>query len=220
MSLHYITLKRLNFFYTKKKNYSLVVFFSLSQFYRFYAFLGYNNSVNNWINNHYLVGHYNNFAVINLYKMLNILRINFSVLLKVLLYRYASFLVINENTNKNFYHIYYKKFIFGNISYYFGNWWKGFLKNYKIFTAQKVHRRLKNYYFCFKQFPSYVFFIGQVGLQDRISSYHVNQELNVLKILNLIYIDTKESTQRITNPLLINTKSYKTHLLIMKIFFF
>jgi hypothetical protein len=120
MSLHDLNLKRLSFFNFKKKS-SVIVFFSLNQLYRFYAFLGYNLSVNNSVNNYYLIGFHNNFAIIDLYKMLNIFKINFSILLKILLYKYGSFLVINENSNKGFYYIYYKKFIFGNVSYYFGN---------------------------------------------------------------------------------------------------
>jgi hypothetical protein len=53
-----------------------------------------------------------------------------------------------------------------------------------------------------------------------MSSYYISGELNSLKILNLVYIDTKESVQRVSNHVLINTKTYYTHLLMMKIFFF
>jgi hypothetical protein len=48
----------------------------------------------------------------------------------------------------------------------------------------------------------------------------VSGELNTLQALHLIYIDTKESMQRVTNHVLINTKSFYTHILMMKMFFY
>jgi hypothetical protein len=102
-------------------NISLLIFFSLRQLYKFYAFLGYHRSTTDVLNNYYLIGYYSNMAIINLYKMLSIFKTNFSILFKVLIYKYGSFLVINENINKILSFTYSKRFIYGNISHFFGN---------------------------------------------------------------------------------------------------
>jgi hypothetical protein len=65
----------------------------------------------------------------------------------------------------------------------------------------------------------FVFFMGRVGFENKISSYHVSNELVSLKLLHLIFIDTRESIQKIRNPVLINTKSYKTHWFLLKLIF-
>jgi len=84
--------------------------------------------------------------------------------------------------------------------------------------SQKVHYTIRNYKFKFKQFPSFVFFLGQVGLNSKFSSYYVNGELNSLKILNLMFIDSCKSMDRVSNHVLIYTKSQKTHFFIMRLF--
>jgi ribosomal protein S2 len=104
-----------------KNTASLLILFSLSQLYKFYAYLGYQSAVTNVSNSYYILGFYNNISVIDLYKTLNILKINFTILLKVLVYKYGSFLVINENINKHVSPLYVKKFSYAGISYFFGN---------------------------------------------------------------------------------------------------
>jgi ribosomal protein S2 len=120
--------KRRRFFLNKRKKKNLIysvlplaLIFSLSQLYRFYAFLGYNKEVTNFINIYYLYGFHNNISIINLYKMVNILRINFSLLIRVLLLKYGNVLLINENINKKLQSTLLENLEIYKVSYFFGN---------------------------------------------------------------------------------------------------
>jgi len=74
-----------------RRNKPLLIYFSLTQFYKFYAYVGYHKSVTNYINLYYMLGFYKDMAIIDLYEVLNALRTNFSLLIKIMLHKYASF---------------------------------------------------------------------------------------------------------------------------------
>lgn len=154
-------------------------------------------------NSYYLLGLYNNISLINLSTTLPLLKKKFFFFFKFMLKKYSNFFVIDGILNDSYKENLKQKFISKEISYFFGRWWNGFLKNYKTFIITGWKRDL----YLFSEFPIFIFYIPFGEEIDNTSIYTANHEFNSLKINFLIFFDSNKSIKFFNSGIIQNIKT-------------
>jgi hypothetical protein len=193
-----------------------LVFYSSFILYRFYMFLGFSTYITNFRNGSLLLGYYSKIAMINLQISQFFLRANLSFMMTLVLRKFISFIIINEIHNDVIIHGYINLFKYYDVGYYFGRWWKGFFKNYRIF---QYHSSIIYAWYNFGNslFPYYCLFLYVARYNPKSSTAFYDAEINRLQIPNTLFYDTSEASDSVHFGILSNNKTYSNNLFYIKI---
>jgi hypothetical protein len=199
----------------KKYRQFRLIFYSSFVLYNYYVFLGFSRFITNPRNGGLLLGYYAKIAMINLEISQSALRAHLTFMLTVLIKRFVSFIIINEIYNEVIIHGYINMFAYYRMGYYFGRWWKGFFKNYRLF---KDHPSVAFAWYNFiGLFPYYSIFLHVPRFNPKSSVVLLNAELGKMQKMRYSFYDTAEPSQFVTNGILSNNKNYLNNLFYLKI---
>lgn len=183
------------------KNLSLL--FTAKQLINHYMHVGVNYRNVNRSNSYFVLGLYRNVSIINLSKILPILKKKFFFFYKFMLRSFSQILLIT-GISIDYSGDLLDKLNFLSIDYFFGRWWNGLIKNFKVFMKARV-RPSENMKIL--RFPRYVFYAPFNDMLNDISAYATSRESESVGVHSLVFFDTHKNINYINSGVMLNTKT-------------
>lgn len=181
----------------------LSLLFTASQLIKYSMHIGVNHRNVNRSNSYYLLGIYRNISIINLSKIMPLLKKKFFFFFKFMKKSYGSVLLANSLPMKYSLPI-RKSFEIFNISYFFGRWWNGFIKNYKIFS--KPRNTLENN-INIPKLPHFGFHVPLNDNYNDVSGYAFSAEFESVAIHSLAFFDSHKNIGLFKTGVMLSTKT-------------
>lgn len=195
-------------------------FISKNIFYKYYMNIGANKISVNRNNSFFILGYYFSSSVINISRILLQLKNKFAFVVNYFIKnKLITIFNVNIISNKFLYKIYRRACRKRRISYFFGTWWNGFLRNFKYFVKHKGRKKHKCKVYR-SRFPSFVFYISnQKYFKKDVSSNTFYSEVNTACIPNIVFCNTDSNSYRMPSSVFENTRNIVNNLFLQNLAF-
>lgn len=153
-------------------------------------------------NSFFVLGLYRSVSIINLSRILPMLKRKFFFFFRFMLRTYSKVLLITGM------HIDYSsclldKLSFFSMDYFFGRWWNGYIKNFKVFTKARLtpEDNIK-----ITRLPAYIFYAPLNDQLNDVSGYAASREFISAGIHSLVFFDSHKNINLVKAGVMMNTK--------------